>query len=196
MSEQSIFLAALNFTDSVERFEFVIKACAGNTALLRKVETLLAAHEKSGQFLEMPALKQMSDAPELTRAEDSSERDEVDLPYLNPSTKPGSFGTLGHYDILQVLGQGGFGTMLRPSTRNFTAWLQSKCSAENWGPRRRLANDFCEKPDQWLLLNTRMLLRFIASKTSLCLTSSWNSLMDRRYKTKWTRPVQFASLKS
>ena len=113
MNEQSIFLAALDFADPAERSAYLIKACAGNSALLQKVKTLLASHEKSGDFLAMPALRQMSDDPESTQADGSSARDEIDLSYLTPSTKPDLLGTLAHYEILQVLGQGGFGTVLK-----------------------------------------------------------------------------------
>ena len=113
MNEQSIFLAALDFTDPGERSAYLIKACAGDTALLQKVTELLASHEKSGNFLDMPAVKQRSADPFMTLELAASTREEVDLSYLAPSTKPDSLGTLAHYEILQVLGQGGFGTVLK-----------------------------------------------------------------------------------
>jgi formylglycine-generating enzyme required for sulfatase activity/Leucine-rich repeat (LRR) protein len=39
--------------------------------------------------------------------------DEIPLGYLEPSTRPGSLGRLAHYEILEVVGQGAFGTVLR-----------------------------------------------------------------------------------
>jgi serine/threonine protein kinase len=39
--------------------------------------------------------------------------DGVPLDYLQPSDRPDSLGRLGHYEILQVLGQGAFGTVLK-----------------------------------------------------------------------------------
>jgi serine/threonine protein kinase len=113
MNEQSIFLAALDFADPAERSAYLIKACAANAALLQEVKALLALHEKSGNFLDVPALKQISDARETTQASESLTRGEVDLSYLTPSTKPNSLGTLAHYEILEVLGQGGFGAVLK-----------------------------------------------------------------------------------
>jgi formylglycine-generating enzyme required for sulfatase activity/serine/threonine protein kinase len=36
-----------------------------------------------------------------------------DLGFLQPSVRPASLGRLGHYEVLQVLGKGGFGVVLR-----------------------------------------------------------------------------------
>ena len=35
------------------------------------------------------------------------------LSFLQPSEKPGSLGRLGHYEVLEVLGNGGFGIVVR-----------------------------------------------------------------------------------
>ena len=113
MNEQAIFLKALEFNDPAERSAYLIKACAGNASLLQNVQSLLASHEKSGVFLDRPALRQMLDDPNATQAMAPIQGDDLDLSYLTPSTKPDSLGTLGHYEILQVLGQGGFGTVLK-----------------------------------------------------------------------------------
>ena len=47
----------------------------------------------------------------------SAEKDHEDesdgLPFLTPSTRPDSLGRLGHYEVLQVLGKGGFGIVFR-----------------------------------------------------------------------------------
>ena len=47
----------------------------------------------------------------------SAEKDHEDesdgLPFLAPSTRPDSLGRLGHYEMLQVLGKGGFGIVFR-----------------------------------------------------------------------------------
>ena len=45
--------------------------------------------------------------------DDDDEENRVDLSFLQPSTKAGSIGTLGHYEILKVLGQGGFGVVFK-----------------------------------------------------------------------------------
>lgn len=45
--------------------------------------------------------------------DDDDEENRADLSFLQPSTKAGSIGTLGHYEILKVLGQGGFGVVFK-----------------------------------------------------------------------------------
>jgi formylglycine-generating enzyme required for sulfatase activity/serine/threonine protein kinase/Leucine-rich repeat (LRR) protein len=47
------------------------------------------------------------------RQEQVKMADEIPLGYLEPSTKPGSLGRLAHYEVLEVVGQGAFGTVLR-----------------------------------------------------------------------------------
>lgn len=113
MNEKTIFLAALELSDPLERSAYLNKACAGDTVLLQKVQSLLASHEKSGDFLEWPALRQMAADSGAIQAQAPTPRDEIDLSYLGPSTTPDSLGTLGHYEILQILGRGGFGTVLK-----------------------------------------------------------------------------------
>jgi serine/threonine protein kinase len=60
VSEQTIFLAALEITDSAERSAYLDRATAGDETLRRQVESLLDAHERSGGFLDVPACEQMA----------------------------------------------------------------------------------------------------------------------------------------
>ena len=144
MNERALFDAALELEDPAKRQAFVEKACAGDHELLRKVTSLLEAHNQANSFLENPALNfkpqdlnkpaQASHIEETSdfsigqsdkadeafakvdiRNDESDDSDEekVDLSFLKPSTKTGSIGSLGHYEILQVLGQGGFGVVFK-----------------------------------------------------------------------------------
>jgi hypothetical protein len=54
---EAIFFAALELTTAAERAAFLDKACAGDQALRRRVERLLAAHPQVGGFLERPVVE-------------------------------------------------------------------------------------------------------------------------------------------
>jgi eukaryotic-like serine/threonine-protein kinase len=115
---ETIFHAALDLADN-ERGPYVDKACAGNPQLRAEVEALLRAHAEAGSFLEKgplmrgksPAAQEGDDnATQLFQRHDPN--DDI-RGLLAPSEVPGSLGRLGHYEVQQVLGSGGFGTVLR-----------------------------------------------------------------------------------
>ncbi|MFO0968630.1 MAG: serine/threonine-protein kinase [Gemmataceae bacterium] len=125
---EAIFFAALDKEDAIERAAFLDSACAGDAELRRLVEKLLSAHPKMGEFLKKPIGEQLSVSPsDETQAlsastdeaatgahpKDEAPNKDEPLSFLEPSTRPDSLGRLGHYEMLQVLGQGGFGIVFR-----------------------------------------------------------------------------------
>lgn len=111
---ESLFFSALKKTSEVERAEYLDMACGDDAAVRRQVEKLLLAHSRMGLFLMKPPAEQFAAA--LTHSnEDESLRDTVDdcLRSLQPANRPDSLGRVGHYEILEVLGRGGFGTVFR-----------------------------------------------------------------------------------
>ena len=86
-SIHAIFDEASEIADAEQRRAFVARACAGNPALRRDVEELLAAHETAGGFLADP------------------KRDESAVLTLKEGDR------IGRYKLLQKIGEGGCGVV-------------------------------------------------------------------------------------
>jgi len=137
MNERVIFDAALEISDFQARQVFVEKACSGDLEKLRTVQALLKSHAAAGSFLDIPFAAQIQptladgsddvDASKIGKeqektsryrstAQNEDDKDDAlqpDLSFLQPSTKPGSIGLIGHYEVLAALGQGGFGVVVK-----------------------------------------------------------------------------------
>ncbi len=123
MTEEQVFLAVLDLPDATSRDDYLDGTCGGDAAFRRQVEALLAAHFRSGEFLDVPAAEQIK--PDSTHdipvaiegatvpTDQDTEDESRGLQFLTPSTRPDSLGRLGHYEVLQVLGRGGFGIVFR-----------------------------------------------------------------------------------
>lgn len=132
MKERELFLAALEIEDPAARQAHLKTECADDAALLARVQSLLTSHEGQSQFLNTPVVDQIADAsdtgaaatllygsgstqdeePDATEisfhgldAMTENQDDEIPLGYLQPSSKPGSIGRLGHYEIHEVVGR-------------------------------------------------------------------------------------------
>ena len=98
-SVKAIFERALE-KDAADRAALLEEACAGDLALRRRVERLLRLHEQPDRLFDQPATQLLAGGDEA-------------LDFLEPSAKPGSLGRLGHYEVLEVIGRGGMGIVLR-----------------------------------------------------------------------------------
>ena len=107
MGEKSIFLEAIRLADPALRPALLDARCGGDEALRHRVESLLRAHDASGAFLETPAGRR----PALPDSKAAG----PGLDFLARSDLPGSLGRLGPYEVLEVLGRGATGVVLRAS---------------------------------------------------------------------------------
>src|SRR5579871_3850993 len=100
MSERSIFLNALDLENPSARAAYLDTACVGRPELRQRIERLLQCHQEGGPFLEVPAPEQLATA-------------ERELTFLAPSREAGALGRLDHYDVLEVVGRGATGVVLK-----------------------------------------------------------------------------------
>ncbi|MBN9520503.1 protein kinase [bacterium] len=122
MTERDIFVAALD-QPAPARAAFLDAACGGDPALRAKVEALLQSHDAAGSFLGTPVVEPPDPAHAATRvyapstgAGAAGEADgdpDAALTFLAPPGRPDSLGRIGHYEVLQVVGKGAFGIVLR-----------------------------------------------------------------------------------
>ncbi len=172
---ESIFFTALEKKAGAERTAYLDAACGADSALRQRVERLLESHPEAMDFLAEPAVDRGqfdSDAAthnitslaaangqeergprdrgartELNETLDQERGDDVEsaLSVLQPSEKPGSLGRLAQFEVLEVLGNGGFGTVVKAfdeKLHRFVAIkLMSPLLAVTRAPRRRFVRE-------------------------------------------------------
>jgi hypothetical protein len=123
---KELFLAVLELP-AAERAAYLDTACAGDTALRGQVEAMLRSHANSGELLPRSPAEMLQSAASDTDVSgvaappadpgatviDPGQAKSEQLAFLTPSAKPGLLGQLGPYEVQKVLGQGGFGIVLK-----------------------------------------------------------------------------------
>ena len=112
---QAVFLAATEIEGPAERAKFLDGACDGDADLRSRVEALLrpTTSRTVCSISRRSPRTTDSTAPTIAYESGAAADDEVPLGFLAPATRPDSLGRIGHYEVLQVLGQGGFGIVFR-----------------------------------------------------------------------------------
>lgn len=123
---KELFLAVLDLPPA-ERAAYLDASCAGAPELRQRLEAMLASHAHSGELLPRSAGAMLNaedteasataafaehasgSVTQLPGATPGAE----DLSFLKRSSNPNALGQLGHYEIRQVLGKGGFGVVLK-----------------------------------------------------------------------------------
>lgn len=120
---RDVFVAAVKLPP--QQWEsFLKEACAGDDELCHQVSDLLHEHQQAGSFLDRPAVPRLATCA-VDPGEDGSavvappgvpepnSCGESKLDFLSPSDKPDHLGRLGHYEVIEVIGRGGMGVVLR-----------------------------------------------------------------------------------
>ncbi len=190
---QDVFLAASEIRDPAERARFLDVACEGDIGLKSRVVALLRAHDQPDSLLDQPVaaasdsnkavtgtIGQESGTPR-SRPRDTYS-DFFDRPLARTrSAGSDSLGRIGHYEVLQVLGQGRLRDRVPGIRRGAPQGRRGQgiVAADGFKPRRR-ASGSCAKPGRRHRCGTRTWCRYTRSGSCRCRTSRWNSYPAKR----------------
>ena len=144
MNEEHVFEQAVKIADPVLRSQYIDSECAGSGSLKQSVERLVELHLGAGSFLERPA----AEVPTAFRTDDTTDHDletqRKTLDFIDFSDDE-SKKTLAHYEIHEMIGQGGMGVVLgaydTKLRRSVAIKILSPSIASNAAARKRFLKE-------------------------------------------------------
>ena len=145
---ETIFFAALEKATPAERSSYLDEACAGEEGLRRRVERLIANHSRCEKFLERPVVEaavlaaiapSATDPVEHGPRADGSPVDRLD--FLAQSQRPDALGRLADSEVLEVIGRGGMGIVLRAFDEKLNESSRSRRWHRPWPRASRRGSD-------------------------------------------------------
>lgn len=99
MTDDEIIAAVLQKPEGPERWALLSALCVNDPLRIAHLQNRISASAHTDEHVQ------------VTKPADSTP--ELNLQFLQPGLRPDSLGRLGHYEVLAVLGQGGFGIVFR-----------------------------------------------------------------------------------
>lgn len=119
------------------------------TAMVRHVDKDTPPHDSAYWRV----VRELAAAPDVTRIErpranripDNDEDDDLNLDFLQPAEAPGALGRLGHFDVTQVIGQGGMGVVLKGFDSHLQRFVALKVLAPRLANNETARKRFCRE---------------------------------------------------
>ncbi len=114
MDEKTILIDALAIASLEDRADFLSRECSDDPALRRRIDALIEANQQTEQMLDSP----------LFEAGQTDHGVEIDLSFLEACDRPDTLGRIGTYEVVDVLGRGATGIVLKahdPKLNRFVA---------------------------------------------------------------------------
>ena len=110
---ETLFIQAAAIDAAGERQAFLDRHCGQDAELRRRVEALLRAHDDAGSFLDGPPEDILPTIAINSKDTVDESLQPVSLDFLSPCKTPDRLGALGQFEVIEVLGRGGMGIVLR-----------------------------------------------------------------------------------
>jgi serine/threonine protein kinase len=122
---QAVFLLAAEAAGPADQAAILDRECGPDAEMRQRVEALLRAYQGPGDTLDKPPagapppssdeflLLTPSRLAAAAPAGPAEGEGRLSLDFLGPPARLGPLGRLGHYEVLEVLGRGGFGIVVR-----------------------------------------------------------------------------------